>query len=107
MKKLIAVAALTMALTVMADRLGYSPVVMMALASISIIPVAGMMGQATEQLSYRVGPTVGGLINATFGNACELIIAVLALRAGLLDIVKASITGSILGNVLLVLGGSM
>src|SRR6476660_2444323 len=65
------------------------------------------MGEATEHLSARTGPAVGGLLNATFGNAAELIIAIAALRAGLVDLVKASITGSILGNLLLILGLSL
>ncbi len=62
------------------------------------------MGEATEHLAHRTGPTIGGLLNATFGNAAELIIAVVALKAGLVDLVKASITGSILGNLLLIMG---
>lgn len=62
------------------------------------------MGEATEHLAHRTGPTIGGLLNATFGNAAELIIAIVALRAGLVDLVKASITGSILGNLLLIMG---
>lgn len=62
------------------------------------------MGEATEHLSQRTGPTIGGLLNATFGNAAELIIAIVALRAGLVDLVKASITGSVLGNLLLIMG---
>lgn len=73
-------------------------------SAIAIIPLAGLMGRATEQIAERVGEGVGGLLNATFGNAAELIIAVMALRAGLHDLVKASITGSIIGNVLLVFG---
>lgn len=76
-------------------------------ACLGIIPLAGLMGRATEYLADRVGDGIGGLLNATFGNACELIIALAALRAGLYDIVKASITGSIIGNILLVLGASM
>jgi Ca2+:H+ antiporter len=76
-------------------------------ACLAIVPLAWLMGRATEYLSVRVGVGVGGLLNATFGNACELIIAIAALRAGLIDVVKASITGSIIGNILLVLGGSM
>lgn len=71
---------------------------------IAILPLAGIMGRATEELAIRAGSTVGGLLNATFGNATELIIAFFALKAGKLEVVKASITGSILGNVLLVLG---
>lgn len=74
---------------------------------LGIIPLAAWMGRATEHLAERVGEGLGGLLNATFGNAAELIIAFAALRAGLHDIVKASITGSIIGNVLLVLGASM
>jgi len=73
-------------------------------ASIAIIPLAGLMGRATEQLAHHVGAGLGGLLNATFGNAAELIIAGFALHAGLHDVVKASITGSIIGNVLLVFG---
>ena len=78
-----------------------------ASACLAIVPLAGWMGHATEQLAERVGAGVGGLLSATFGNAAELIIAFAALRAGLYDVVKASIVGSIVGNVLLVLGASM
>lgn len=74
---------------------------------LAIIPLAGWMGRATEHLAERLGEGIGGLLNATFGNAAELIIALMALRAGLYDVVKASITGSIIGNVLLVLGLSI
>jgi Ca2+:H+ antiporter len=73
-------------------------------SAIAIIPLAGLMGKATESLSEKLGEGVGGLLNATFGNAAELIIAVMALRKGLYDVVKASITGSIIGNILLVFG---
>ncbi len=76
-------------------------------SGIAIIPLAGIMGGATEHLAARLGSGIGGLLNATFGNAAELIIALVALRAGLHDVVKASITGSIIGNVLLVLGAAM
>jgi len=75
-------------------------------SSAAIIPLAALMGRATEQLAERLGEGVGGLLNATFGNAAELIIAIVALRAGFVDLVKASITGSIIGNVLLVFGAS-
>jgi Ca2+:H+ antiporter len=71
---------------------------------LAIIPLAGLMGKATEHLAERVGAGIGGLLNATFGNAAELIIAIMALRAGLYDVVKASLTGSIIGNILLVFG---
>jgi Ca2+:H+ antiporter len=73
-------------------------------SGLAIIPLAGWMGRATEWMSERLGSGIGGLLNATFGNAAELIIAIMALRAGLHDVVKASITGSIIGNILLVLG---
>ncbi|HMW34029.1 MAG TPA: calcium/proton exchanger [bacterium] len=73
----------------------------------AIIPLAGLMGKATEHLSHNLGAGLGGLLNATFGNAAELIIALFALKAGLHDVVKASLTGSIIGNILLVLGLSI
>ena len=76
-------------------------------AGLGIIPLAGLMGNATEHLAEHYGAGIGGLLNATFGNAAELIIGLVALRAGLLDVVKASITGSIIGNILLVLGASV
>lgn len=77
------------------------------LSAVAIIPLAGLMGAATEHLAERLGPGMGGLLNATFGNAAELIIALFALFKGLDEVVKASLTGSILGNVLLVLGASL
>jgi Ca2+:H+ antiporter len=76
-------------------------------AALTIVPLAGWMGRATEELAARTGEGVGGFLNATFGNAAELIIAIAALRAGLHDVVKASIAGSIIGNILLVLGAAM
>jgi Ca2+:H+ antiporter len=76
-------------------------------SALAIIPLAGLMGEATEQLASRLGAGVGGLLNATFGNAAELIIALVAMQRGLYDVVKASLTGSIIGNILLVLGVSM
>jgi len=76
-------------------------------SALAIIPIAGWMGHATEQLAHRMGEGVGGLLNASFGNAAELIIALMALRAGHIEVVKASITGSIIGNLLLVLGVSI
>jgi Ca2+:H+ antiporter len=75
-------------------------------ACLSILPLAGWMGKATENLADRTGEGLGGLLNATFGNAAELIIGLMALRAGLVDVVKASLTGSIIGNILLVMGGA-
>jgi Ca2+:H+ antiporter len=76
-------------------------------AALGIIPTAALMGLATEELAARSGPGIGGLLNVTFGNAPELIIALFALGEGLQEVVKASIIGSILGNILLVLGGAM
>lgn len=84
-----------------------SPGWVFAAACLAIIPLAGLMGTATEELAKCLGPTWGGLLNATFGNATELIIAILALNAGLLEVVKASISGSIIGNLLLVMGLSI
>lgn len=77
-----------------------------AVSCLAIIPLAGLLGRATEQLADRAGEGVGGLLNATFGNAAELIIAFMALRRGMYDVVKASLAGSIIGNILLVLGVS-
>ncbi len=76
-------------------------------SALGIIPTAALMGRATEELAARSGPGIGGLLNVTFGNAPELIIALFALDAGLHEVVKASIIGSIIGNILLVLGASM
>jgi Ca2+:H+ antiporter len=76
-------------------------------AGLAILPLAAWMGAATEEIAVVVGPSLGGLLNATFGNATELIIALVALNGGLIDVVKASITGSIIGNLLLVMGFSM
>ena len=84
-----------------------SPTVMFILAALSIIPLAGLMGEATEEISFYSGPKIGGFLNATFGNATELIISFFALKAGLFDVVKSSIAGSVIGNILLVLGASM
>ena len=78
-----------------------------ALAGLGLVPLAEIIGEATEHLVARTGPRLGGFLNATLGNAAELIITVFAIRAGLLDLVKASITGSIIGNLLLVMGLSI
>lgn len=83
------------------------PLVIFITAGLAIVPLAAWMGTATEEIAVVVGPSLGGLLNATFGNATELIIALIALRAGLIDVVKASITGSIISNLLLVMGFSM
>jgi Ca2+:H+ antiporter len=75
-------------------------------ACLAIVPLAGWLGRATEELAHHTGEGIGGLLNATFGNAAELIIAIMALREGLYPVVKASLTGSIIGNILLVLGAA-
>ena len=84
-----------------------APTLVFACAALGIIPTAALMGLATEELAARSGPGIGGFLNVTFGNAAELIIAVFLLAEGLQEVVKASIVGSILGNLLLVLGLSM
>lgn len=93
-------------LAIGAELLHASPIVIFALSAAAIVPLSGILGKATEELAGHTGPTAGGLINATLGNFAELVIAAFALRAGLIDLVKASITGSILGNLLLVLGAA-
>jgi len=84
-----------------------NPVLVFVVTAVGVVPLAGMIGQATEALAEKVGQRLGGLLNATLGNAAELIISLVALRAGLVSLVLASITGSILGNLLLVLGFSL
>ena len=87
--------------------MNFSPSVMFILAALSIIPLAGLMGEGTEEISFYSGPKIGGFLNATFGNATELIISFFALKEGLFEVVKSSIAGAIIGNILLVLGASM
>src|SRR5215212_2680456 len=83
------------------------PIIVFGAAALGVIPCAAMMGDATEAIAARTGPGIGGLLNVTFGNAPELIIAFFALREGLQEVVKASIVGSIIGNILLVMGAAM
>src|SRR5437660_9399948 len=80
------------------------PLAVFIAAGLAVVPLAAEMGAATEALAARCGPAMGGFLNATCGNAAELIVAIVALRAGFVDLVKASLTGSILGNLLLILG---
>lgn len=84
--------------------LAQQPLLSFMTSGLAIIPLAGLIGRATDQLAIRVGPRLGGLLNATFGNVTELIVAILLVRAGDFDVVKASLVGSIIGNLLLVLG---
>lgn len=95
------------ALSVALELAHASPSLVFVAAAMGVIPTAALMGLATEELAAKAGPGIGGLLNVTFGNAPELIIAILLLAEGLQEVVKASIIGSILGNLLLVLGASM
>ncbi|MGN0143471.1 MAG: calcium/proton exchanger [Clostridium sp.] len=81
--------------------------VMFLLSCASIIPLAGLMGEGTEEISFYSGPKIGGFLNGTFGNATELIISFFALKKGLFEVVKSSIAGAVIGNILLVIGASM
>lgn len=98
---------LALPFTLAAQLLGWPPTAIFIPAAIGIIPLAAYIGEATEDLASYTGPRWGALLNASLGNAAELIITIVAVRAGLLELVKASITGSIIGNLLLVLGLSM
>jgi len=91
-------------ITAAGSALGFSPTVLFFLSALAIVPLAKFIGEATEELSARSGPAWGGLLNATFGNATEFLIGIFAIREGLIEVVKASLTGSIIGNLLLVLG---
>lgn len=94
-------------ISLIGELLHFSQPLIFVFSALAIIPLAGIMGEATEMISYFAGNRIGGLLNATFGNATELIIAFFAMKAGLFDVVKASIAGSVIGNILLVLGLSM
>ena len=93
--------------TIAAKLMGASDVMLFVFSSLAIVPLAGVMGKSTDTIACYCGQKVGGLLNATFGNATELIIAFVAMKAGLFDVVKASLAGSVIGNILLVLGLSM
>ena len=93
--------------TIAGKMMGFSDTLLFACSSLAIIPLAGLMGTSTDVISCYSGQKVGGLLNATFGNATELIIAFIAMKEGLFDVVKASLAGSVIGNILLVLGMSM
>ena len=92
---------------ILAELLHWNEIILFVTSALAVIPLAGLMGEATEALADKTGPRLGGLLNATLGNAAELIITLFAVKAGLLDLVKASLIGSILGNVLLVTGFSI
>jgi Ca2+:H+ antiporter len=103
----IALLLLALPLAVLAEAGHWGELWVFVLSAVGVIPMARYIGESTEALAHFTGPRIGGLLNATLGNAAELIITIFAIREGLLDLVKASITGSILGNLLLVLGMSM
>lgn len=92
---------------ILAKMLGWGPGWVFGLSAAAVIPLAGLIGDSTENLALHTGPRIGGLINASLGNAAELIITLFAIKKGLLELVKASITGSIIGNLLFVLGFSI
>ncbi len=91
----------------LAHYLLHNQILVFVLSCVALVPLAGLMGEATEELAIHTGPQIGGLLNATLGNAAELIITIVALSQGKVELVKASITGSILGNLLLILGLSL
>jgi Ca2+:H+ antiporter len=95
------------AIAIVLDQIGADPIIIFFSSALGVVPTAALMGRATEELAHRAGPGIGGLLNVTFGNAPELIIALFALEKGLQEVVKASIIGSILGNLLLVMGAAM
>ncbi len=92
---------------IIAEQAHWGDIWVFILAAIAVVPLAGLIGESTEALAVFTGPKIGGLLNATLGNAAELIITLIAIKAGYLELVKASITGSILGNLLLVMGAAM
>lgn len=87
-----------------AELLHWPELVIFGASALGIVPLAGLLGEATEVLAEKTGPRIGGLLNASLGNAAELIIAIVAIRAGKIELVKASLIGSVIGNILLVLG---
>lgn len=107
MSKLLSLLFLFVPLSIWLGLTGGSPTTVFVTACIAVVPLAALMGRGTEHLTRHLGPGPGGLISSSFGNAAELILAFIALREGHVDVVKASLTGSIIGNMLLVLGLSM
>ena len=105
--KPIALLLVAFPLAYLAEVFHWGPVWVFALSAVSVIPLAAFIGEGTEALAAYTNPRIGGLLNATLGNAAELIITIMAIRVGLLELVKASIAGSIIGNLLLVMGLSM
>jgi Ca2+:H+ antiporter len=94
-------------ITILLNQLGVDENLLFVFAAIALIPLAWLIGEATEQAAHHTGPGIGGFLNATFGNAPELIIALIAVNEGLTEVVRGSLTGSVIGNLLLVLGFSL
>ena len=107
MNRWLAILLLAIPAALIARSLNASPLLIFVLAALGIVPLAGLIGQSTEVLAEHLGQGIGGLLNATFGNAAEIIIGLTALAAGLPEVVQASLAGSIISNVLLVLGTAM
>ena len=107
MGKILYALVLLVPVAFIAELLHWPMLAVFFLSALGLVPLAGLIGQATEELAHHLGPRWGGLLNATFGNAAELIITLFAVQRGLLTLVKASITGSIIGNLLLILGVSL
>lgn len=106
-KTIFSLMLLFLPLSLAAHYLDWEAATVFIFSALAIVPLAAFMGTATEEIAVAVGPNLGGLLNATFGNATELILAVVALKEGFVGIVKATITGSIIGNLLLVMGFAM
>lgn len=106
-KKPLTILLLAFLLAIVAEWLNWGMIYVFIFSALGVVPLAGLIGESTEVLAVYTGPKIGGLLNATLGNAAELIITLIAINAGLLELVKASITGSILGNLLLVMGVAM
>ena len=105
--KLLSAMLLFVPLCFVAEWMGFRPMLVFMLAGLAIVPLAAMIANATENIAGTVGPSLGGLLNATFGNATEMVISIVALHEGLVDVVKASITGTVVANLLLALGAGM
>lgn len=105
--KILRIMLIFIPISFLAKFMNASPSIMFILACLSIIPLAAIMGEGTEEISFYSGPKIGGFLNGTFGNATELIISFFALKEGLFEVVKSSIAGAVIGNILLVLGASM
>ncbi len=107
MTKIIRIMLIFVPLAFLAEFVLHNDLLIFITSAIALVPLAGILGEATEELAIHTGPRIGGLLNATLGNAAELIITIVALNAGKYELIKASLTGSIIGNLLLILGFSL